>query len=340
VIPHSRPHFDDACLTAVGRTIASGHTAMGTEASRLESEVAGLLQRRHGVAVDSGSSGLMLAIRALAAERPMRRIGIPAYGCSSLLHAVRAAGCTPVCLDCDATLRLDAGAAFKRAAILDAVVLVHPFGMVEPLAAESWPCPVIEDIAQSAGAWLAGRPVGSFGALTVCSFYATKPWGGAYGGMVLGDESSTATRIIEMRDPDKAPLSLAYAGHHQLSDLHAALASCRLQQADDEAAQRKLRAEQMDGWFAATAARPVEGLHDSNHYRYIIRTENAAAAMAALREKGVGAALPVSRPLHHATNDRCPGAERAWQSCLSLPLLADASDAEMQQIQEAVEGCL
>jgi hypothetical protein len=341
MIPHSRPRFDDACLAEVGRTIASGHTAMGEEAAHLEAEVSTLLQRSHAVAVDSGTSGLMLALRALAEMRPVTRVGIPAYGCASLLHAVRAAGATPVCMDCDASLRLDGEAAMAAAEALDAVILVHPFGMVEPLAAQSWPCPVIEDIAQAPGAQLAGRPVGAFGSLTVSSFYATKPWGGAYGGMVLANDPAMTERIMAMRDPDRAAPEISYAGHHQLSDLHATLARCRMQQADDEAEQRRLRAMQMDGWFADVDAEPVADLHASNHYRYIVRVDGSAAeSVAALHAEGVGAARPVSRPLHHATGDTCPGAEQAWKTCLSLPLLADASEMEMQQIQQAVQKCL
>jgi len=178
MIPHSRPRFNASFKAAVARVLDSGYVAMGDEAAALEQEVASRLQLPYAAAVDSGSSALMLAVRALKGSRPEFTVGIPAYVCSAVLHAVRAAAATPYFMDCGPDLRLDPGRARVAATGLDAVVLVHPFGLIEPLVADAWPCPVIEDIAQAAGGSLNGRPLGSYGDIAVVSFYATKPWGG------------------------------------------------------------------------------------------------------------------------------------------------------------------
>ena len=341
MIPHSRPVFGQPFAKAVQQVVASGHTAMGDLSAALEERVAGLLERKSAVAVDSGTSAITLSLRALARQRSVKRVGIPSYTCSSVLYAVLAAGCEPVCMECGHDLRLLADQALGQAASLDAVVLVHPFGMVEPLAAASWSCPVIEDIAQAAGAALNGRPVGSFGDLAIASFYATKPWGGAYGGIVAANDSTLSEAVRSMRDPDGKTALQDYAGHHQLSDLHAAMASVRLDVADEEQRARKAHAFTMGEWFRTGEVLPIAGLYNGNFYRYIIRTKGQADGwVKKLQELGIGAARPVQVPIHRLLNVEAAGAESAWQNCVSIPLLADASDTEMRKIREAINVCM
>ncbi|MFQ5582012.1 MAG: DegT/DnrJ/EryC1/StrS family aminotransferase, partial [Mariprofundaceae bacterium] len=302
----------------------------------------GKLGLPHAVALDSGTSALMLALRALQSRQRVRRVGIPAYCCGSVYYAVCAAGCDPVWMDCRDNLRLHAEQAHDLASTMDAMILVHPFGMVEPMAAESWPCPVIEDIAQSAGACLQGQPVGSFGDIAVASFHVTKPWGGAYGGMVLSRDASLCDAITDMRDPDRQQTWPDYAGHHQLSDLHAALAMQRIEVATEEQRMRAQIAEKMDAWFVGMNTKPV--MHDEgNRYRYIVRTRRQAEeVVTTLRKHGIGAARPVSSLCKaiDEVNTLIPGAWAAWQDCVSLPLLPDCSEDEFLQIRKAVKACM
>lgn len=341
MIPHSRPVFGQSFTERLVQVTESGHVAMGSEAHLLERKVARRIQKEHSVAVDSGTSAITLALRALARVGGVSRVGIPAYTCSSVLYAVLAAGCEPVCMDCGEDLRLIPEQALTQAASLDALILVHPFGMVEPMAAEAWPCPVIEDIAQAAGAELNGRPVGSFGDITIASFYATKPWGGAYGGMVASDNHALCEAVIAMRDPDRAVQLQDYAGHHQLSDLHAAMANIRLESAGDEQSAREALAHVMDGWFDSETVVPVAGMHQGNRYRYLIRTTGEAESfISRLVQHGVTAARPVATPVSRLLGVDIPGAEKAWLDVVSLPMLADISEAELEQLREAVESCI
>jgi len=341
MIPHSRPLFGKAFSDALIRIVESGHVAMGAETISLEQEVARRIQKRCAVAVDSGSSAITLALKALAQKKGGKRVGIPAYTCSSVLYAVLAAGYEPVCMDCGEDLRLLRDEALKQAASLDVAIIVHPFGMVEPMAAEAWPCLMIEDIAQASGAMLNGKPVGCFGDVAVASFYATKPWGGAYGGMLASDDQRFCERIQAMRDPDGAVQLDGYVGHHQLSDLHAGMANVRLKSADDELNGRETLSYKMDTWFDGSAIAPVSGIHQGNHYRYIVRTAGAADFfMSQLRDYNVTAARPVTMPISRLLGTSAPGAERAWLDMVSLPMLVDISESEFKQLKEAVKSCI
>jgi len=340
MIPHSRPIFDAGSLHAVQQVVARGYTAKGPESEALESRVSQLTKQRYGAAVDSGTSALLLALFALQFDGPIRRVGIPAYACRALFHAVRASGAEPVLMDCGEDLRLQQSAARALAASLDAVILVHPFGLIEPMVAEAWPCPVIEDIAQAAGGFFEGRPLGCFGEMSVASFYATKPWGGAYGGMVLSHRDDIYQRICQMRHADTAGITLPYAGNHQLSDVHAALAVNRLTRAEGERQARMALAEQYDTWLAALAAEPIRRDTTANHYRYIMRVGDAAKVIAALKSHEVGAARPVETQLGELTGDAMPGAVSAHRHCVSLPLLADMTEKEKNKVHHGLQACL
>jgi len=340
MIPHSRPQFGPAYRAVVQAVLDARHPAMGPVTADLEGELSVRLERTHAVAVDSGTSAITLALRALRLECRIVRVGIPAYCCSSVLFAVRAAGMEPVLMDCGLDLCLLPEHALSKAAALDAVVLVHPFGKVEPLVTADWPCPVIEDIAQSAGAGWQGKPVGSFGDLAIVSFHATKPWGGAYGGAVTCNDADMAKAIRAMRDPDLTGDDWPeYAGHHQLSDLHAALALQRIVDAVAARRQRQEWAERMDTWFADRMSVPVP--RDGNDFRYIVRTPGRAAeVIEALRGQGVGAARPIASIFPGEQTEYCTGALGAWHDCVSLPLLADFSAEEFACLEEAVKACM
>ncbi len=340
MIPHSRPVFGVDSAPAVNSVVQSGHTARGPVSVALEGRVAALTGRAYAAAVDSGTSALMLALFALSVDHPVRRVGIPAYACRAVLHAVRACNAEPVFMDCTTDLRLDSAQAETLAPTLDAVILNHPFGMIEPLVAQDWPCPVIEDIAQAAGGSIGEHDIGSFGDISIASFYVTKPWGGAYGGMVLSSQAHIVEQVCLMRNADAADVSLPYAGNHQMSDVHAALATCRLDSAPVEMGHRRALAARYDDYLQGKDIQLVSREASGNHYRYIVRVENAAQVIEAFRAHGVTAAHPVAMPLSRLMGQACPGAELAREQCVSLPVLADMSDAEEDRMRKAMAVCL
>jgi dTDP-4-amino-4,6-dideoxygalactose transaminase len=89
----------------------------------------------------SGSGAMYLALRAFAESRPDRRgVAVPAWCCPSVPQTVIQAGLRPVLVDMDPfTLRYDA-ASLERARRhgMLAVILVHFFGIPQPLPQGDW----------------------------------------------------------------------------------------------------------------------------------------------------------------------------------------------------------
>jgi len=340
-IPHSRLSFGKPFEQAAQQVIQSGFLAQGDVTTALTQTLQNRLSGQAVLAVDSGTSALMLTIRALVKGKKHARVGIPAYACASLLFAVKGAGATPVLMDCNANLTLDAEQAHNTAKTLDVLVLVHPFGMIEPLVSEHFNCPVIEDIAQSAGAIWQDQPVGTFADISIGSLYATKPWGGAYGGFISSKDEVLIQSVTTMTNPDQAELQQDYVGHHQLSNIHAALAQVRLDHAGAEQQQRKTWAARYHEALANyTTVPPITGIQ-GNAFRYIIRSEQTAeVVIQTLQQLGIKAMRPVQQPLHHAISGaNCPQADKAWQYCVSLPLLHDMTEQEFSLLQQGIATC-
>lgn len=317
--------------------------AQGAKAHALEAVIGEKLRSPFVVAVDSGTSALMLAIRGLIRGKTSAKVAIPSYACASLLFAVKNAGAVPLFIDGNVHLGVDETHAKQMAQQADVLVLVHPFGLVEPLLAASFPCPVIEDIAQSAGASLHGQPVGSFGDVCVGSLYATKPWGGAYGGFVAASDATLVQNIRNMCDPDHADIKQAYAGHHQLSDVHAALALQRLGQADRELEKRQAITRLFADAVADTQATWIatQDGTQSNDFRFIVRCQqDAERVIQAFRKLGIAASKPVAHPLHHASAVLCRQTDYIWQHHVSIPMLPDSSAEETDLMIHGIHQCL
>jgi len=341
-IPHSRPAFGQPYIDAAIDVIQSGQLACGENTHQLEQHISSLLNIEHVLAVDSGTSALTLAIRTLTRGKLNARIGIPAYACASLLFAVKATGAQPVLMDCNDSLTLAIPQAMETIKTLDVLILVHPFGLVEPLAATTLACPTIEDIAQSVGATLNSRLVGTFGDMCIGSLYATKPWGGAYGGFISSNKSEYIDSCRTMTNPDDANLNTVYVGHHQLSNVHATLANQRMLHAAQEQELRQKWALQFDALCASVAATPIKSAVNStsNAFRYIVRCQSDAdIVIQRFHALGIAASKPVAQPLHHSHNALCPQADLAWKHCVSLPLLCDLAPQEFDRMQQGIQTC-
>src|SRR5207247_1116004 len=187
----------------------------------------------------SGSAALELSLRALDVGHG-DEVVVPTYACDALHHAVTRCGATPVLADADPeTLGPAAKDVARRLTRRTrAVVVVHPFGLgldLDEFLALG--VPVVEDCAQAIGARVAGRSVGSRGALAVCSFYATKLLTTGEGGAVAGAPERVA-RVRDARDYDERE-ALVPRFNFKLTDIQAALGRSQLGRLDACIARRR-----------------------------------------------------------------------------------------------------
>ena len=316
-------------------TLESGWLAQGPDVARLEAEAGGHLglPDHSAVALSSGTAALYAALRALHVGEG-KEVLIPAYACASLHQAVRYTGATACFVDCDpATLNPDPDdARAKLSPNTAACIVPHQFGLPANIHGffDLGP-PVIEDCAQTLGVYLGDQLVGSFGALTVCSFYATKLVAGGEGGMVLSPDADVLTVVAALRDCE-APGSHADAFNFKMTDLHAAVARVQLTRLPEFLSRRRELAARYTVEFDQMPLRLPAELRDREHawFRYVVMLEatNLDALLASSARHGVICGRPVGRLVAEVENtlDDLPGCRQAWQQACSIPLYPALTD--------------
>src|SRR5712692_660765 len=100
-IPHSKPTLPSRKeWSEITARLAPGWIADGPCVEAFARQAAGWLGGVGGVAVNSGTSALHLALLAVGV-RPGSEVLIPAYCCAALLNAVDLAGAIPVLVDAE-----------------------------------------------------------------------------------------------------------------------------------------------------------------------------------------------------------------------------------------------
>ena len=161
---------------AVARVLESGQFVGGPEVASLEEEFASYCGARHGVAVNSGTSALHLALVTAGMQPGDEVITVP-FTFYATVAAIGYVGATPVFVDIHPqTFNIDP--AKIEAAITPrtrAILLVHLYGQcadMDPILdiARRHKLIVIEDAAQAHGAEYHGRRAGSIGDIGCFSF--------------------------------------------------------------------------------------------------------------------------------------------------------------------------
>lgn len=323
--------------------VRRGWVAAGPEVAAFERELARWLGTEAAAAVSSGSAALELALRALGVGVG-DEVLIPTYVCDALHHAVSRTGATPVLVDADReTLSLSAADARTRlTARTRAIVVPHAFGLAaDPAPFAALGVPVIEDCAQTVGARLHGRPVGSLGTLAVCSFYATKLLTTGEGGAVAGP-AALLERVRDARDYDERD-DLAPRFNAKLSDLAAALGRSQLARFETFVARRRaIAARYRERLRGARCALPIEGGARHVYHRFVVEVERPPdAVQASLAARGVAARRPVYRPAHRALGlTGFPEADRLWGRALSVPCYPTLTDGEVDVVAAALREAL
>jgi perosamine synthetase len=322
-IPHSKPCLAEEEVEAASAVLRSGMLAQGREVAAFEAECAAFTGHRHGVAVNSGTAALHLALIALGVDEG-HRVAMPAYACAALPQAVSWQRARPLPCDVDENYNLDPALVPADA---DAVIVVHCMGAQADAPRHAR---MIEDLAQSLG----GPSIGA--TVAIASFYATKLCTTGEGGMVLTDDGGMAELLRDLRDYDnRDDFRVRYA--YKMTDLQAAIGRVQLRRLPGFIARRKELAQRYTEAFSALPLRLPEG-RDHIYFRYAPATPQREALAKHLAERGVDAKRPVYRPIHLDFGGVCPRADAAHDQVLSLPCYPALTDEESEYVIESVQS--
>ncbi len=166
-IPLSAPDISETEINAAVEVLRSPRLSLGPKLEEFERNVARYAGTKHGVAVNSGTSGLHLCVRALRLKAGDEIITTP-FSFVASANVLLYEKAVPVFVDIDEqTLNIDAGKI--EAAITaktKAIMVVHVFGRPSPMReireiANRYDLKIIEDACEAIGAEFENRRVGS-----------------------------------------------------------------------------------------------------------------------------------------------------------------------------------
>lgn len=178
----------------------------GPFVQRFESAFAEYTGKAYGVAVSSGSAALDVAVAALEIG-PGDEVIIPTFTIISPALSILRSGAMPVLVDSDSrTWNMDVEQIEQRVTKKTrAIIAVHIYGLpvdLDPVLAlcKKYDLYLIEDAAEVIGQTYGGKKCGSFGDISIFSFYPNKHITTGEGGMCLTDNEKLAYRCHKLRN--------------------------------------------------------------------------------------------------------------------------------------------
>jgi dTDP-4-amino-4,6-dideoxygalactose transaminase len=332
----------------------------GPQVAAFEAEFAEYVGTAHCVGLANGTDAIELALRACGIG-PGDECVLPANTFIATAEAVARTGASVVLADCDPDTYLIDPAAVAAAISLRtrAIVPVHLYGQLaetERLAplADVAGAVLVEDAAQAQGARRHGAGIGSAGRIAATSFYPGKNLG-AYGdaGAAVTNDPDLAELLRLLREhgsPRKYEHSML-GFNSRLDTLQAVVLSAKLRRLEGWNAARRAAAERyhelLSGVDGVTLPKTLQGNEHVWHL-YVVRVAERDLVLKRLHEAGIGAGIHYPVPVHltAAFSDlgyregAFPAAERAAEEILSLPLFAEITPSQQEQVAEVLAGAL
>ena len=172
---------------------------------KLEAECRRIYGVKHALGVGSGTEAIYISLAAFGVG-PGDEVLLPGYLWTSCINGIVRLGAVPRLVDIDETFTMDPEDLRRKITPHSkAIILIHMSGAPGNIPAiielaEENNLKVLEDCAQSNGAMLHGRPVGTFGDIGIFSLQINKSITAGEGGMILCDNNHLFNRCFGIHD--------------------------------------------------------------------------------------------------------------------------------------------
>ncbi|MEM3085996.1 MAG: DegT/DnrJ/EryC1/StrS family aminotransferase [Halobacteria archaeon] len=351
-VPLSRVVIDDEVRRAALRALDSGRYILADECRAFEAELARLTGTKHAVLVNSGTSAIYLALKALGVKEGSEVI-VPSLTAFPTVEPICHLGARPVFVDIGDTCTADPDAVRKAVTPRTAAILpVHLYGHPADLGpllevASDHSIPLVEDACQAHGARTRGRRVGSMGAAGCFSFYPSKNLTVAGdGGAVTTDRDDIAKAIRMLRDHGRQSKYLheAVGYNFRFNEIQAAVGRVLLRRLEGfNRRRREVAAAYRKGLAATPLGLPPETIETEPVYHlFVVRTPRREQLQEFLKERGIETGVHYPVPCHlqpalaHLPRTSLPRTEAAAREILSLPIFPSITAAQREHVVRSV----
>lgn len=213
---------------------------------------------------------------------------------------------------------------------------------------------LIEDFAQATGGYFKDRILGSFGRVSITSFYATKNMTTGHGGAILTDDSEVYQKCLIARGdiPDTCtngiiPLNL------RMTDIQAAIGLVQLKKLDMMVDMRRNIAHKLTSLLIQSEIKlPIEksGVKHAYYKYHLVLPAHIQKQqfIEKMSREGVSVGVLNDPPMHKTslakklcnTNIYLPVSENLAPRTVSLPMFPEMTDNDVTQIHHAVSKVL
>ena len=339
----------------------------GPFVKEFEQKMSATVDRKYGIAVSNGTAALEVAVQALGIGEGDEVI-MPAFTIISCAMSVTKVGAIPVLVDSDLYTwnmniqEIEAKITPKTKAIM----MVHLYGLpVEAdkvlTLAKKYNLKVIEDAAEMHGQTYNGRPCGSFGDISIFSFYPNKHITTGEGGMVVTDDEQLAERCRMLRNlcfkKDVRYIHDEISDNYRFTNLQAAVGLAQLERLDEFITKKREM-----GRYYTEHLKDVKGLilpiertnyADNIYWVYglvlekDIQTDNRLIQKL-LAEEGIGSRTffwcmheqPVYQRQRLFENQKYPNAEYLARKGFYIPSGLALTEEQMEQVVDGVKNVM
>jgi len=301
------------------------------------------------VALSSCTSALHLSLLALGVGPGDEVITVP-YTWVSTAEVIKQVGAIPVFVDIALNdMCIDPKEVTKKISKkTKAIIGVDLYGNVCDIdELKKFNIPVIQDSAQSTGAYYKGKRVGSVADLTCFSFYPTKNlscWGDA--GAVTGNKKYLKI-IRQLRNhgqSDRFKMNMV-GWNARMDSIQAEVLLNKLPELDKHNARRRAIATQYNGNLHGVVEIPVQNVNSTHVYhQYIIKHEKNINIEKFLLRQGIQSRRYYPIPLHktetYKNKNSYPNAEYCSGSALAIPVHQYLTDREVSSIIKAIKEAI
>ncbi len=363
-IPVAKPYLGQREQDIVGTVMKSGWLTQGKYCQLFEEEFAGAHDCKPGVTCNSGTTALILALRA-AGVGPGDVVACPTMTMVACPNAILALGATPRFYDCD-----DDGNVLWQEMLVQpkfksfrtkAAIIVHLYGVPCEFDADKFRAAgmqVVEDCAEAHYArYQNGDSVGTRGDFAIFSFYANKIITTGEGGMVFAKREEDVKRLRQLRSHAFTPGNhfnhQEWAFGFRMTDVQAAIGAVQNANRSEILSLRRNLANRYHSrvgkghnWKLWT--REPENSKSAN---WVMPLECKTPAIAhevrfKLAEQGIETRT-FFRPMHMQPHLRdfyeykggdFPKAVDLFHRCIYLPLFPDMTDDDVDYICDALQA--
>ncbi len=362
MIPVNTPVFDGNEKKYLMECIDTGWVSSeGPFVKQFEHNFAQYIGKKYGVAVSSGSAALDIAIKALGLEKGDEVI-MPTFTIISPAQSVISAGAVPVLVDSDPfTWNMDVTSIeAKITSKTKAILVVHIYGLPVEMdsvleLAKRYNLKIIEDAAEMHGQTYKGEKCGSFGDVSIFSFYPNKHIVTGEGGMVLTDDMEIRNKSREFRNlcflPKQRFVHEEIGWNYRMTNMQAAIGVAQLETIERKISRKreigKLYNKHLKGLLHYQL--PLQSTDYANNIYWvygIVADEDAPVSskeiMSKLAEKKIGTRpffwcmheQPVFRKLGLFKDEEYPVAERLARNGFYLPSGLGISDDDIKIVAD------